>query len=326
MELFRTVLAPTHWDFKIDYPSSHFLIGSCFSEHIGQRIASSKFSTCLNPFGILFHPLAISRVLERLIEGDPYSEKDLRFEEGRFISFDHHGKFNHVDKNTVLKNINASFEKSRSEVMKADYIYITWGTSNGYVPKEESDMVVSNCHKIPPYFFTKVHSSSANIFSSYQRLIKKLRSVNPKAKIFLSVSPVKHIKDGLIENNRSKARLIEAAHQLVESEENTFYFPAFELLQDDLRDYRFYAKDMAHPNEQAVDYIWNYYQQNLWSAECIDLYKKITKLQMSFQHRSLHPENEQYRSFVEHTLKKATELEKQYPFISFENEKHALVL
>jgi hypothetical protein len=326
MELFRTVLSPLNWDFKIDYPSTHFLIGSCFSEHIGKRIELSKFRTCLNPFGILFHPLAISRVMQRLIDGKPYSKEELRFEDERFISFDHHGRFNHSQLDIALEKINTSFERARKELKEADFIYITWGTSIGYTPKEIKDKVVSNCHKIPPYFFTKVHTSSSDIVKSYASLFKKLRVFNSSAKIIISVSPVKHIKDGLIENNRSKARLLEAAHQLCESDDNSYYFPAFELVQDDLRDYRFYTKDMVHPNEQAVDYIWDYYQNNLWSPECIALNKKITNLQKSFNHRVLHPENEQHRSFVEHTIKKATELEKQFPYISFEIEKQALVL
>lgn len=326
MELFRTVLSPLKLDFKIDYPSTHFLIGSCFSEHIGKRIELSKFKTCLNPFGILFHPLAISRVMQRLIEGKAYSEEEIRFEDGRFISFDHHGKFNHSEQDIALEKINSSFHKAEKELKEADYIYITWGTSIGYEAKENKNFIVSNCHKIPSYFFNKVNISTDDIVKSYKSLFKKLREFNPGAKIIISVSPVKHLKDGLIENNRSKARLLEAAHQLCESDENSYYFPSFELLQDDLRDYRFYTKDMAHPNEQAVDYIWNYYQNNLWSPECIALNNKITNLQKSFNHRALHPENEQYRSFVEHTVKKAFELEKQYPFISFEIEKKAMVL
>lgn len=325
MDSFRTVLPPRNWDFKIDYPSKHFLIGSCFSEHIGTRLERAKFSTCLNPFGILFHPLAIQRSLQRLLDKKCYSEQDLRLEDGRYISFDHHGVFNHADQKTALSTINESFQQAHSALKSADFLYITFGSSTGYVHNDECQKIVSNCHKIPSFHFTKVYSTSDEIVAAYKVLINKLLQFNSKLKIIFSVSPVKHLKDGIIENNRSKARLLEAVHQIEEAYSNVYYFPSFELLQDDLRDYRFYAKDMAHPNDQAIDYIWEYFQNNLWKQEAIDLYKKILNLQKSFNHRILHPETDQYKSFVEHTLKKARELENEFPFISFDQEKKKII-
>ncbi len=317
MEVFRSILANRKWDFKISYPSSHFLIGSCFSEHIGNKLSIAKFSTLLNPFGILYHPDPIARTLNRLLEGDKYTENDLRFENDRFISFDHHGVFNHPDKKKVLSTINLDFDKGKKALASADFIYITWGTANGYQLKESDQKIVSNCHKIAAKEFKKVRSMPDRIIDEYRVLFTKLFKVNPTTKIILSVSPVKHLKDGIIENNLSKAVLLLAADQLAKEFNNVHYFPSFDLLQDDLRDYRFYAKDMAHPNEVAIDYIWNYFQENLLSKETKNLLKKIYSIQQALEHRPLHPENESHKNFVEQTNKRIVELEKEFSFLDF---------
>jgi hypothetical protein len=280
MEVFRTVLPNIKWDFEIEYPSSHFLIGSCFSEHIGKKLNRAKFSTLLNPFGILYHPSAIARVLHRLLDGELYTNRELHLENDRFISFDHHGIFNHTNEETTLESINTSFEKGRKALKNADIIYITWGTSVGYQLNEE-DKVVSNCHKIASTQFNKVKTTHNTIVEEYRLLLSRLFQLNPNAKVILSVSPVKHLKDGIIENNLSKAALLLAANQIAEEFENVIYFPSFDLLQDDLRDYRFFKKDMAHPNEMAIEYIWNYFQENLFSVETKELAKKINSLQQA---------------------------------------------
>jgi len=316
MEAFRTVLANSKWDFKIAYPSSHFLIGSCFSEHIGNKLSRAKFSTLLNPFGILYHPDAIARAISRLLDGTEYGEDELRFENERFISFDHHGVFNHPDKNAMLSEINSAFTKGKECISSADFIYITWGTASGY-QLNGSQELVSNCHKIDAKQFTKLRSTPEAIIEQYRLLFSTLFDRNPNAKVLLSVSPVKHLKDGIIENNLSKATLLLAADQLAKEFESVFYFPSFDLLQDDLRDYRFYAKDMAHPNEIAIDYIWNYFQENLFTKETKDLVKKIYSIQQALEHRPLHPENESHAIFVEQTNKRIEELEKAFSFLNF---------
>lgn len=319
MEVFRTVLANMKWDFQIGYPSSHFLIGSCFSEHIGNKLSRGKFSTLLNPFGILYHPNSIARVLNKLIDGETYSEDDLRFENDRFVSFDHHGMFNHPDKETVLKQINASFSKGKEALKTANFIYITWGTSNGYQHKKE-EKIVSNCHKIPAKEFSKVRSTPESIVEEYRPLLQRIFELNLKAKVILSVSPVKHLKDGIIENNLSKATLLLAADQLAKEFESVHYFPSYDLLQDDLRDYRFYTKDMAHPNEIAIDYIWQYFQDNLFTKKTKELFNKINAIQQALEHRPLHPENESHKKFITQTLERIKTLEKENSFLNFEEE------
>ena len=319
MEVFRTVLANRNWDFKISYPSTHFLIGSCFSEHIGNKLDRAKFSTLLNPFGILYHPSSIARVLTRLLNEDKYNENDLQFENERYVSFDHHGVFNHPDKETILNSINNSLAKGIASIKNADFIYITWGTANGYQLKDSDTKIVSNCHKIEAKKFTKTRSTTEDIVANYRVLFAKLFDRNPKAKVLLSVSPVKHLKDGIIENNLSKASLLLAADQLAKEFESVYYFPSFDLLQDDLRDYRFYAKDMAHPNEMAIDYIWNYFQDNLFSQKTKDLLKKIYSIQQALEHRPLHPENESHKTFVKQTMERIKALKKEYDFLDFGN-------
>ena len=320
MENFRSVLPEGQWDFKITYPSKHFLIGSCFSEHMGAKLKRAKFTTKLNPFGILYHPLAISRLISRLMEAKPYTENDLVFEDERYISFDHHGYFNHPDKKYALDSINNEFSEGIKSIKTADYCYITWGSSYGYHLVDEEDKIVSNCHKIPSNRFKKVRSTVAEIIEQYERLISELLRFNPKVKIILSVSPVKHLREGLIENNLSKAVLLLAANQLSSANSSVYYFPSFELLQDDLRDYRFYAKDMAHPNEIAIDYIWNYFQSNLWDEKTRLLYTKISAIVQSLQHRPFHPENEAYQIFKKQCINKIALLEKEYPFLDFKEE------
>jgi hypothetical protein len=319
MEIFRSVLEDRKWDFEMEYPSKHFLIGSCFSEHIGSRLARAKFDTLLNPFGILYHPEVISRTLRRLLDGKVYTEKDLEFIDDRYVSFDHHGVFNHPDKSSALNTINAAFLRGQDQLKSADYCYITWGTSFAYALKKEGK-IVSNCHKIPSAHFNKVRSTTEAILLSYRTLFKQLLDNNPKLKIILSVSPVKHLRDGIIENNLSKATLLLAADQLTKEFSSVYYFPSFELLQDDLRDYRFYAKDMAHPNEIAVDYIWEYFKRNLWSEKTLSIFKKIEPLIQSLAHRPLHPENDSYLKFKEVTAKKIRALEKEFPFLDLSAE------
>lgn len=316
MENFRTVLALRNWDFSIEYPSSHFLIGSCFSEHIGEKLSRSKFRTTLNPFGILFHPFPIARVLGRMMENQAYSDEDLEFNDDRYISYDHHGHFNHTDKNLALSRINETFEKGKKALENADFIYITWGTANAYTHIKQNK-VVSNCHKVNAAEFKKERSSVADIVSKYRELVKQIIAFNPKAKIIFSVSPVKHLKDGIIENNLSKSTLLLAANELERKFDNVYYFPSFDILQDDLRDYRFYSKDMAHPNEIAIEYIWNYFKQSLWTKKTQELNKRIIGIQQALEHRPLHPENEAHQLFLKDNKKKIAQIEQEFPFLSF---------
>jgi hypothetical protein len=316
---FRTVLKAEYLE-SIDHSKKIMMIGSCFSEHIGEKLKERKFNINLNPFGILYHPLAISSALERMIENNPFSVKDLKLEDNRYISFYHHGKFNHPDQQIMLSNINDAFNKGIEQLMVADYLFITWGTAFGYTHKESGNNIVSNCHKIPNNQFNKKLSQPDEIVQEYRELIDGLINLNPHLKIIFTVSPVKHLKDGLINNNISKSILLLAAYRLKTETKGISYFPAYELVQDDLRDYRFYAKDMAHPSVDAVEYVWDFFKKTYWNNSTLALNRKIESILTALQHRPLHPENEAHQSFVDTIKKDAEALKSNYSFLDFEKE------
>jgi len=318
--LFRTALMPENGG-SIDHSKKVLMMGSCFSEHIGKKLIDRKFNAVLNPFGILYHPLAILAAITRLIENNPFTMHDLSLAEDRYISFYHHGKFNHSEPLIMLKGINESFEKGREQLLKADYLFITWGTAFGYSHVENKNQIVGNCHKIPAKQFKKELTMPKTIVAPYLEMFKQIKQCNPKIKIVLTVSPVKHLKDGLVDNNLSKSVLLLAAHQLIDEVENASYFPAYELITDDLRDYRFFAKDMAHPSEDAIEYVWDYFKDSFWNDSTKSLNKRIESVLNAMLHRPLHPENKAHLVFIESMKSKIAELEAEFPFLDFEMEK-----
>jgi hypothetical protein len=268
--------------------------------------------------------MAISASIRRMIDNKPFISGDLKFEDDRYISFYHHGKFNHSDQQTMLNNINSAFEKGREQLLIADFLFITWGTAFGYSYKEASNNIVANCHKIPGNQFTKTLSTPEEIIKEYQILFAAIHQLNPGIKIVLTVSPVKHLKDGLIDNNISKSVLLLAVHQLKTEIKNTSYFPAFELVHDDLRDYRFYAKDMAHPSEEAVEYVWDFFKKTYWDNATFELNRKIEDILNAMKHKPLHPENKAHKSFIESIKNKVKNLKSNYPFLDFRKVKDSL--
>lgn len=322
-KLFRTVLKPSAID-VIDHFFKILMMGSCFSEHIGNKLIDRKFDVNLNPFGILYHPLAIAGALTRLVENNSFSLKDIRLEDKRYVSFYHHGKFNHIDPQFMIKNINEAFDIGREQLLKADYLFITWGTAFGYTHIDNKDRIVSNCHKIPAKNFSKTLSKPEEITDAYQALFKAIRLLNPKVKIVLTVSPVKHLKDGLVNNSLSKSVLLLSANQLQDEVNSVSYFPAYELITDDLRDYRFYAKDMAHPSEEAIEYVWDFFKKTFWSQVTSDLNIKIERVLNAVQHRPLHPENQAHQDFIIAVKNRIAKLETENPFLDFKREKKSL--
>jgi hypothetical protein len=319
---FRTVLNKVSFD-SIDHSSRILMMGSCFSEHIGEKLINRKFNVVLNPFGILYHPFSIFEALKRMIENKPFTVDDLKLENGRYISFFHHGKFNHRDPQIMRNNINEAFEQGRAQLLNADFLFITWGTAFGYIHIKNEDQIVANCHKIPGKYFTKKLVDPEEIIAAYEYLFDKIRLINPNIKIVITISPVKHLKDGLINNNLSKSVLLLAAHRLKSNDIS--YFPAYELITDDLRDYRFYAKDMAHPSQEGVEYVWDYFKAGFWNKTTIDLNRRIEVVLNAVNHRPLHPENKSHRNFVKSVVKKITGLENEYSFLDLSKEKKSLL-
>ncbi len=279
---------------EFDYSSQIISLGSCFSDEISCKLRFAGFNVLDNPFGVLFHPLAMANVLNSTLslseKVDVYQRDDL------FFSWDSASKIYAFSDDKLSEKVISIRGNLRQSIVDTKILILTFGSAFQYVNDEVG--VVGNCHKAPQSMFNKNLTSVEEMLLVREALINDIKAINPKVKILLTVSPVRHIKDGLVENNRSKSRLIELAHQLVDTFEMVHYFPSYEILIDELRDYRFYANDLVHPNQQAVDFIWEQFKLSTMDEELISLVNKVEKLKNSFNHRSLHPESVATKSFL----------------------------
>ncbi|MEI8060115.1 MAG: GSCFA domain-containing protein, partial [Ferruginibacter sp.] len=241
---------------KLDTPIKHqhqlFLIGSCFTEQIGNKLKQFKFRVLDNPNGILFNPISISKSISSYIKNKQYIETDLFYQNESWNSWEHHSRFSHPEKEECLRIINTSQQLAHHFLKTTDWLLITLGSA--FVYELENNKVVANCHKVPTDKFNKKILIVEEVVTALQNIISEVKMYNPFTKIIFTISPVRHLRDGFVENNRSKATLINAVHQILSDE--VLYFPAYELVVDDLRDYRFYAEDMVHPNYSATNYVW----------------------------------------------------------------------
>ena len=323
---FHLEFTPKPFDVKINHRQNLLLIGSCFTEQIGTKLANHKFAVLDNPNGILFNPVSITRSVSSYIDNKQYSGSDLFYQNESWNSWEHHSRFSHPDKEKCLAGINGSQSKANAFLKNADWLLITLGSAFVYElpsPLEEGlgvRSVVANCHKVPTDKFTKRLLSAEEVFADLQTMIEKLSVFNPAVKIIFTISPVRHLRDGFVENNRSKATLIQAVHKLIDKNKNCFYFPAYELVIDDLRDYRFFAEDMVHPNYAATNYVWEKF-----IATCIDepsqqLMKEIAVIVSAKNHKPFNPGSAQHKKFLQTNLEKVKKLQEQYPYIHLEEE------
>jgi lysophospholipase L1-like esterase len=290
METFRTVIQPVKAVFEISHKHKIMLMGSCFSENIGSFLLSQKFNVDQNPFGIIFNPSSIKKSFEILLSGQLFSEKQLFYNNEQWHSFHHHSRFSNADRTQCLNNINNRIDYSSQFLKDADYIILTLGTSHIFKLSETGE-VVSNCHKLPSPYFIDEFLTSQQIVSDYKELIRQIRQVNPDVKIIFTVSPVRHLKEGAAGNQLSKAILLVAVHELCKIT-GVYYFPAYELVLDDLRDYRFYDTDMVHPSAMAVDYIWEFFSKTYFSEATQILNKDIEKINSAFNHKPINTKSE----------------------------------
>ena len=315
---FRLEFTPKPFNVKINHQQNLLLIGSCFTEQIGTKLASHKFSVLDNPNGILFNPVSITKSISSYIDNKQYSESDLFYQNECWNSWEHHSRFSHPDKNICLKGINESQSIAHDFFKKADWLLITLGSA--FVYQLDNDTVVANCHKVPTDKFVKKLLSVKEVFTNLQKVFDKALTFNPAIKIILTISPVRHLRDGFIENNRSKATLIQAIHELVDKNSNCFYFPAYELIIDDLRDYRFFAEDMVHPNYAATNYVWEKF-----IATCIDepsqqLMKEIAVIVAAKNHKPFNPTSQQHKKFLQTNLEKVKKLQTQFLYLNLKEE------
>ncbi|WP_088323953.1 GSCFA domain-containing protein [Polaribacter tangerinus] len=299
----------------IDYNAKIILLGSCFSNNIGTKLAYYKFQVTQNPFGILFHPKAIENLLDRAINKNQYTENDLVFSNGSWHCLDAHSSISSTNKKEVLKNLNTALEHTKLKVENASHIIITLGTAWVY-RYIENDKIVANCHKIPQHKFSKELLSINEISESLLAILNSIRSINSKVKVLFTVSPVRHLKDGFIENTRSKAHLISATHYIIDSKKS-FYFPSYEIMMDELRDYRFYNEDMIHPSETAINYIWLKFIATWFSERSIKTMDEVLKVQKAMAHKPFFEDSEEHQLFLKKIAQKKDALKLKHPFISF---------
>jgi hypothetical protein len=299
----------------IDYNSNIVLLGSCFAESIGDKLGYFKFRSTQNPFGILFHPIAIENSIHFAIDKKEFSDEDVFLHNELWHCFDAHSKRSSLFKTKLLESLNESVASSSQQINQASHIIITLGTA--WVYKFEDLKIVANCHKIPQNKFKKELLSIEEISKSLKRISEKIHLVNPKAAIIFTVSPVRHLKDGFIENTLSKAHLIAAVHQVVNEEEGLFYFPSYELMMDELRDYRFYKEDMIHPNQMAINYIWEKFIKVWISASSKEIMNHVEFVQKGLLHKPFNPEAKAHLQFLKLLEEKQMALKSQYSHIEF---------
>jgi hypothetical protein len=311
----------------ITHADKILLIGSCFAENIGEKLLSCKFQTLVNPNGIIFNPISIATALQSYIKNDEAINTGTN--NGLYFSFDHHGCFSKSTEQELRSEILTARKQAHQFLKEAKFLIITFGSAYVYrqIPSTE---VVANCHKLPHQNFLKDLLRVDDIVSAYSKLINELRDFNPGLKIIFTISPVKYLRDGIINNNLSKSILIQSVHNMVSATSNPKstllnYFPAYEIVTDDLRDYRFYKEDMAHPNEQAINYVWEKFSDVYFNNETKQLNQKIKEVALAVNHRPLKTGTAQHSEFKDTILKKCTELESSYPFLNFSEEKEQLI-
>lgn len=283
---FRTNIPAPQYPFDINYNSSIMLMGSCFSDNIGNFFGRHRFNVCSNPFGVLFNPVSIDHALRLLMKPESF-DKDRYFYKNRdlWVSFAHHGRFSRENFDVFEQNIDEQLQKSAEFLQHTDYLFVTFGTAFCYkfIPR---DLVVSNCHKIPNHQFDRIRLDVKKVVSLWNNTLQLLKEYRPEMKIIFTVSPVRHTGDGMHENTLSKSVLLLAIDKLVDNEQS-FYFPSYEFLMDDLRDYRFYAKDLSHPNELAIDYLEEKVSESFFTLQTAEQVKAINQENKFLNHRRL---------------------------------------
>ncbi len=312
-------LEPQLANTKITYNDTLLLMGSCFSDNVGALLQQAKFNVLYNPTGIVFDPLSVAAHLIDYATGKRYQSHELFQYDELWHSWLHHSSFSSPSHTQTLSSINQSICKGQDYLQSASYVFITLGTAFSYSLIKENS-AVANCHKAPKEWFEKKLLSIANMVAVLQQSMDKVKAINPTIQFVFTVSPVKHIRDGIVENNQSKARLIEVVHALVASEKQCSYFPAYELVTDILRDYRFYASDLAHPTKQAIDFIFAHFCQTYFTPHTQQLVKEIQQIVLAQNHKVLHPSTAKHIQFFKQYFDKTIALQLVLPNLNWENE------
>ena len=301
----------------ISYASKIVLLGSCFSENIGDLLNYFKFQTIQNPFGILFHPKAIKELVANAIHEKTYTETDLVFQNERWHCFDAHSKLSAPEKKDVLSQLNKAITSTNTALKEATHLVITLGTSWVY-RDTATHKIVANCHKIPQKKFSKELLSVQEVTETLSEIITLIQSVNASINIIFTVSPVRHLKDGFVENTQSKSHLIAGIQTLISnSKNNLHYFPSYEIMMDELRDYRFYSEDLIHPNTTAIQYIWERFTTSWVDKKTAEIMQEINTIQKGLLHRPFDVNSVQHQKFLTNLSSKIAKIATEFPLIKF---------
>ena len=317
---FRTQIPLSKSNNPIDYNSKVLSFGSCFAENMANKFDYFKFQNETNPFGIIFNPVSIEKVIERAVTENWFTEKDVFFHNERWHSFEVHSDLSNSDRQELLETLNKAISETRKQLKEATHIIITYGTSWIY-RNLESEQIVANCHKVPQKQFSKELLSVDAVEKSIQNTINLIQTLNSDINFIFTISPVRHIKDGFAENQLSKSHLFAALHQVLKTHNSQLitanYFPSYEIMMDELRDYRFYGEDMLHPNSVAIDYIWHKFSENYIAENAVSIMNEIEEIQKSLHHRSFNPESEQHKKFLAKLQQRINVLGEKLPHIRF---------
>lgn len=301
---------------RLGYEHKILCLGSCFAANMGNLLAEHFFQVQCNPNGIIFNPMSLLQGMQQALNPNLFDpEKHLLAHQENYYSALHHGSFKSDSKEALIARIHAQNKLFGQYLQEADYVLLTWGSAQVYT-WQSSQQMVANCHKLPAHLFEKRLLTVSEISSAYEIFITELLRINPKLKIIWSISPVKYIRGGLHQNNLSKSTLLLALESLLKKFPQFYYFPAFEILQDELRDYRFYAADMAHPSEQAIQYIWEQFREHLFSEEAKALYEQVQPISQAMGHRFLTPPSPEQAAFKSKQLALVQALQAKYPQLS----------
>lgn len=317
---FRTKVSLDWQGERISHSHSLIFMGSCFAEEIGTLFGSNKFDTLINPFGVLYNPLSIANALRRTVERRFYSDEELVKGGNLYHSFGHHSAFSHTDASLMIKTINEGLSFCHERLKGADFMFLTFGTAWVYELKSSGE-VVANCHKFPSSDFVRRRASVEELVRCMAEVVERVLEFNPNMKIVLTVSPIRHLKDGAHGNALSKSTLLLMCDELQRMFSGKIaYLPSYEILLDELRDYRFYADDMTHPSSKTVEYIWERIKDEVLSQRSVALIKEWTKIRQGINHRLMSADIEGYRCFLRNLLKISREFQERYPELNISQE------
>jgi hypothetical protein len=325
MDKFRTRVNIPESPVKIGYHTKCLFMGSCFADNIGKIMAGYKFPVMLNPFGTLFNPASLADNINCLITGKEFAPDDLLYHNRLWLSLSHSTGFSNPNRDDCLSLINNSFTAASAWLQHCDYLVLTFGTAWTYL-YNETGKLVANCHKLPASSFTRTFPEPADIVVLYDALLPTLKKYNPNIRVIFTLSPVRHWADGAVNNQLSKSMLHYSIHEILKKHDGTFYFPAYEIFMDELRDYRFYAADMLHPSEQGSSYVWERFCDAWFDESSKKLMAGVTAIIKAVSHRPLHTETTNHKNFQQNILKQIKHLTELYPFLDFSNEIAALQL